>query len=303
MNIFSMKRKFHAWWRVGAYATALASIGVIGLGKYGVAKAGETSLNFGRELFELRDLLNQGQKVELNGETMYFTAQGTDQSMDVVMARMTDYCDGHPSSVDPLFGKAPKGLGAAGMGVVKRFGDNDGVVSCLARSEASPVGVGPALEAFAKTGNLGELGMMRFVYVRKPESGVGSQVMAAWTNQQFDLNAFMIPEKGDSRGSDPLFAPRPPDAVRRFSARLQNGAYGATVFRTSHTPDEINAFYEKELVKGGFHATTATPGHGRLFLKAPDLSVQVTITEDKNERVVNLVESTIAMPAAPVDLR
>ncbi len=303
--------------RVASYAAALLSVTIWGLAKYSVAKAGETSLTVGRELYELRDLLNQGEKVEINGETMYFTAQASDQSVDVVLDRVAKYCEGHPNAVEPLFSKAPPGKGPAGMGVVKRFSADDGVVSCLARGESSPEGVGPALNAFFKTQNLGELGMMRYVYVRKPANGVGSQVMAAWTDQKFNMGAFIPDEKGDARGQDAKLAPRPPSSVRRFSARIAGGAYGATIYRTTLSRDDVFAFYEKELGGRGWFAskenvdvTTGGAGDalrkgqtGKLYVKAPDLSVLVSVAENEGERLVNLVEGTVPTRQDPVSLR
>ncbi len=283
--------------RVGMYA-GVVFLGIGLLASHSVsAQMREASLDVGRELAELAPLLKHGNRLRINGETMFFAESHTEESYDVVLERFRVHCEKHPGSINALFPGATPGGGPAGIGTVFKLGKDEGVVMCLAKAEGTRDDLMASFRSFLATKNLGDLGMARYAYVRRPASGVGAQVLAAWTNEKFNMEALVGDSKYDAPGTDPKLSPRPPGGTRRMSALLEGSPFATYMFRTRTRAEENVAFYKEAMPKSGFKLASENTENGTknaLFLRG-DENVLVTIRNVSGEDLVTVTEATSAM--------
>ncbi len=283
--------------RVGIYVGAVL-LGVGFLAGHSVrAQMREATLDVGRELAELAPLLKHGNRLRINGETMFFAESSSEESYEVVLERFRVHCETHPGAVNALFPGATPGGGPAGIGTVFKLAKDEGVVMCLAKGEGTRDDLIASFRSFLATKNLGDLGMARYAYVRRPASGVGAQVLAAWTNQQFNMEALAADPKYDAPGTDPKLSPRPPGGVRRMSALLEGSPFATYMFRSDKPVDATLAFYRDAMPKSGFKLASenADKGTSNALYVRGDENVLVTVRNIGGEDLVTLTEATYAM--------
>lgn len=136
--------------------------------------------------------------------------------------------------------------------------ETEGHLSCLATG-AGTRGLRGFIErtrAFLESGDLTELGELRYVSARKLENGK-TQVIAVWSEGSFRIGA-MFPESGDAPGSDMPGVPRPPSARRLLTAAAREHDYGMRIYASDESPPAILSFYERKLRQRGF-ARVALP--------------------------------------------
>src|SRR5205823_9086592 len=95
---------------------------------------------------------------------------------------------------------------------------------------------------FARSGNVGDIGSVRYVAVESLPTG-GAHVVALWTEGSFPLQA-MFPEQGDAPGTDLANAVRPDGSRRVFSAYAEGAPYGIRVYETSKNGAAVLAQYD-----------------------------------------------------------
>ncbi len=107
------------------------------------------------------------------------------------------------------------------------------------------------LAALATTGDVSELGDVRFAVVRPSKSGASCHVLSLWSEGPFSITA-MFPEEGDAPGRDSPYAPRPEGAVRVLSGEIEDAPYALRMYDTSRAPSEVLGAYSKEMSRRGF---------------------------------------------------
>jgi hypothetical protein len=187
-----MARMF-AFFSVLGVMCALTSV------RFARAEVLDQSLVIGRQMTELaRSSKNEISHVVLNGQSLMFANQLSKDSPEQVLQRYEKLCRDEAAQHDD----APALLRADTQD------RNEGSVMCFLKSGASKPTLKEALDAFARTGDMGALGQLRYAYVKKTAQG-NTSVLAAWTREKFDLKE-MMPEDGDAPGQDfaELRAPR-----------------------------------------------------------------------------------------------
>jgi hypothetical protein len=198
-----------------------------------------------------------------------------------------------------LKAKLPTDLqGASGAGVLRDERGDSGVVACVVREDGQPaVGyreISARLAELVKTGDLGALGRLRYVFAEKTSTG-RTHVVAAWTEGPFNLFALLPPHGGgDTPGTDPQSAPRPPKAHRMLSADVEGVPYGVRIYDSSATPAEVVKLYDDTMASRGWQPAFGGPGaipDQRAFTR-PGADLMVLTSRDGDRTLVTLIEMT-----------
>ncbi len=138
-----------------------------------------------------------------------------------------------------------------------------GYVACLDYGQSISVAeLGARLHRFGETGDVSDVGQMRFVFVESRETDEGPQThfVAMWTTGSFDVDR-MFPEEGDAPGRDVEGLGRPPRSRRVLSSFERGEPYTLTVYQARGDEAELERFYRRELASSGW--TILEPEGGR----------------------------------------
>jgi hypothetical protein len=250
-------------------------MGVVGIACAGVkvgaarAEVGDQSLVIGRQMVTLANSTkNEIHKVGMNGQTMYFASQVSEESAEKVLARYEEHCRANAAQspadwkeIATTAAESKTAIGAnseatAKSGGVLRSGDREeGTVMCFVRSSSSKGTMVEALGALEKTGDLGSFGQLRYVYAKKNAKG-HTHVLAAWTTDKFNVDEMFPPEDDkDAAGHDFKELPRPEGSVRTFSLHLDDAPYGVNIYEsTGQSPEQVAKSYDTRLQQDGWFA-------------------------------------------------
>ncbi len=201
--------------RVLVYGTVVtAGLGALTV-RNAVADTETRSLELGRKLAGLQDLLHGAQEFRLNGQSVYFSATESDDSVSKVLDRFENHCNSSHAfealkwkSLGDVKGQDMEKAGVSRFGVVRKEDEtaHDGVVMCFTKDNG-PKDFLTALDAFRVSGDLHDLGDVRYVHAVRRDSNTYIQVM--WTEGSFNIRNIMGTPGEDSVGSDFANIPRP----------------------------------------------------------------------------------------------
>lgn len=256
-----------------------AFMSVVGIACVGVrvgavrAEVGNQNLIIGRQMVELaKSSKNEIHKVSMNGQTMFFASQLSEESAEKVLARYEEHCRANAaqSTADwkELAAKTAEadakdkasisadGAAMSKTGGVLRSGDREeGTIMCFVRGASSKTSMAEALGALEKTGDLGAFGQLRYVYAKKTDAG-RTHVLAAWTTDKFNVDEMFPPDEDkDAAGRDFNELPRPQGSVRTFSLHLDDAPYGVNIYESKgQSPTEVAKSYDDMMTKRGWYA-------------------------------------------------
>jgi hypothetical protein len=253
--------------RAAAFCACCLGVGLFLASRSVAGQLGETGLSLGRDLTPLADLLYGTHKVYFNGETIYLSSAVSPQDKHVVLDRFEDTCKEHSGGLAEEFDRLPAAkqneyrqkapmMWGMRFGMVRRENADEGMVMCFAQNSGGGLkAVVERLTEFAKSGELGALGNLRYAYVRKTEKG-GAHVLTTFTEGRFNLYR-ALGRGGEAPGQDPPGVPRPPGSRRMLSVSADGAPYGVQSYQTDRTAAQIVAFYRDELVKTGWKRMVA----------------------------------------------
>lgn len=284
MSAFDTLRRFKAGkvmpvLRVVAYFSVV--VACIGAWATHEAKAslGEQAFVVGRDLSKLAEFLDHTYEVKINGQTVYMARIDSPLSQKEILDRYEAVCRDNPGIVGEAWKSLPadaqkvagkgefKGM-VASAGVIRKDGEHEGMVVCLAKGEnmaASPV---EALEKFTRTGELSYVGKLRYVYVAGPSSRGRWTVTTLWTENAFNVNHIMLPEgTDDAPGTDSPTAGRPPNAQRIFSANITGAPYGFRLYESSASAEAIYNKFDATMTSDDWQVFSPGPDSAHVYLK------------------------------------
>jgi hypothetical protein len=261
--------------RVLAYFSVL-SAGLVFLYARSVrGQIAEKTLALGRDLAGFKDLLRGVHRVRLNGEAIYVASALSDQSMTEILDRVERQCrehsgglleqfDGLPQEARDRMGKQIPTVWRQRLGTIREERKDEASIACIERREGNGLtDVVKQLRAFAASGDLSEIGNLRYVYARPTEAGK-VHVLSTVTEGSFNLYRILGKDAAEPAGSDPPGAPRPPGSTRVLSAELDGSMFGAHMFAASQAPEDVLKFYDQELPPRGW---SRLAGHGDLAIE------------------------------------
>jgi hypothetical protein len=288
--------------RVSAYFGAVTLIlGTIATRRvYGSVEKG--ALEIGSGLAQLGDVAGPNYDVKLNGETIHVSSTMTDTPLDDVLDRFEKECREHAGGLDDELNALPAAVqgqvppdmkGPAGSGTMRTREGDRGMVACLARdADLGYAGTLQALTRFAKSGDLADLGKLRYVMAERAPSG-RTHVIGVWTEGSFHIGN-IFPSEGDCPGSDLPETYRPEGSRRLLTASVEGAPFGVRIYQAPGTPDEVLAKYDQGMAAQGWSPVRAADQGleqaGRAFMRGPvDALVTAQPTKDGKGTVVSLV--------------
>ena len=254
------RKKRRGMMRAGAYLLALSGVFSLIQIRQARAEVGDRTVEIGRMMSTLANASQHDvNKLNLNGQSMFIGSSLSKDSVTSVLDRYDALCQtSRAQPADEWKGLAEKSgsenvkKGAVGSAGIVRSGDADeGAIICFTKTSASKSTFSEAVHTFAQTGELGALGAVRYVYAHKTSTG-NTTVLTAWTDEQFNLKRFMGEKGKDCEGEDFAGLPRPSDATRVISGRVEDTPFGVNVYRGHGSPAEIAQMFDHKLIAEGW---------------------------------------------------
>ncbi|WP_394828298.1 hypothetical protein [Pendulispora albinea] len=256
----------------------------------------EGSLQVGRDLLPIADLLGERAQINIDGETAWVGSSISRDPIDKILGRFAANCRENGVSEGTWQGLAKESdlakvdLNRFDLGIIRHEKGNEGMVVCFPKAEETPDGWLNRLAAFERTQDLGSLGRVRYAFVRS--DGAQSHILTVWTATHFHLDKLVATDEYEP-GMDNPALPRPIRARRTLSASIDGTPYGVRGYISMGTPREIVDAYDTEMKARGFFTVT----HGleperdaRGYVKDGLMVVLGTTPTDDGKSIVSLVE-------------
>jgi hypothetical protein len=261
----------------------------------------EGTLEAGRELAQLKDVLGSTKTVFFNGTAMNVSTAFTDQSTSEVLDRFEAVCEDHPGFVARALADIPKTLEdrvtatikspRMRMGIIRNEIPGEGALTCFTDDRFSMLRDFPSrMAAFVKSHDLAEFGRFRYVYVDRTKAG-RTHVMTVWTEGSFKLDE-MFPANRDAAGFDSPLVPRPPQAKRILSATSAQVPYGLHIYDSAMRREDLRRFYDQEM---GARGWTLAAGEERantvVYMKNSGLMLYLTLVPKDTRTMITAIET------------
>lgn len=281
--------------RAGQASLIALFVGVVAAGwVYHRARAqvSETLMSLGEQMMHYADARTQDapRDLVLNGETIRFSSGTAERSASEVLDFFEERCaesdGGLPEQVRALHEARPDLIDAPpdrGMALREDNGKR-GYVACI--DFGSAIGfaeLGERIARFGRSGDVGDLGKMRYVFVEEYEhrGTPRTHFVAMWTTGSFNL-ARMFPKEGDAPGLDIEGVARPRTGRRVLTGFERGHPYVMSVYETREDEGELELFYRRALEREGFRVLTVDQ-------RADNAR---TLVAEQGQRTVTIVFST-----------
>jgi hypothetical protein len=217
------------------------------------ARASEVLFDFGRELMSWQGTQphSSPRHLTVNGLQLRVMTLSSKDGVQDLLDRFADHCRTHGGVSEPALSKE----GVEFETSIRRDNEREGVLACI--DSERPLGLDELTERLQKvsrSGDLGELGELRYTYVRR--SGNTSTALVLWTEGSANLFS-MFPQTGDAPGKDPVDVPRPERLRRLLSATEQGAPYAVNVYAAEGRSEAgLRAWYARRLAHRGWSVTT-----------------------------------------------
>lgn len=294
--------------RVVAYASAVS----LAFGAYeahsAYAALGDESLQVGRDLQQLSDLLGSTTEVTMNGQPIYFSASTVEDSVGHVLDRFQAQCDKH-SAVDALEWSdlANKTLQTSNDTQRPNFSSmrredakkRDGMVLCFTRSNRASTTLAQAAVDFQNTGDLAAFGDVRYVHAAADAKG-RVVVRTVWTQGSFNLRAFEHADGADAPGTDSADIPRPEHSERLISAVGSHSPYAARVYVTDTPVADVTREYDAVMEARGWMGIAPDPTvNASRWYEKDGRQAMVTISKNPDGKTTVILGEMGAIHTSP----
>lgn len=283
--------------RLAAFG-AVVSTGVVALSVRAAARnVDEGLLSLGAQMMRYADqrTLAAARRMEINGAQIEFATGNTRDPVHTVLdyyqARCTAHSGALAEQIEALVATHPGGRSRALASLpanlpshttIRHEVQDQGYVACLdvGATRLTSEETLRRLQSFVRTGNLADVGRMRYLYASHTQRS-GTHLVGIWSDS--DVNVYrMFPTTGDAPGNDPVDVPRAPGLRRVLSAREVGPAYGMSIFAGNAPRTVIEQHYRRELPRHGWTYIAARGPQG-------DLDGQTLLTYEKGASSVSLV--------------
>lgn len=244
--------------RVLAFAVAVYLVAMAFAAHKVKAETEEILLGIGSEMMRYpgADRESRDRQMVLNGARIALRTGSTQASLEEVL----EYFEAQCQTRDGRFAEQLEAIegveefdvdpnqidGTLSMNVGDR-----GFVACLDMGEEqiNPASIGERVERFLGTGDLSEVGYLRYLFAETSDRG-GTFFMTMFTDETLNLYE-MFPTNGDVPGHDAL--PRPEGSRRILSSHETNQPYSASTYtREGLHGDDFVAHYESTFEGDGW---------------------------------------------------
>lgn len=279
--------------RAAAVLLVLVGIAVVGTARAAERHVGERFAAFGESLLAIDGFRTHSapRRLGLNGMELGVVTLSTSLDVPSTLDRLEAVCSrGGLISPETLLGRKPEGATVRAFerftrGILRQETDERGVVGCIDTGERlDPSTLDERLAALGKTGDLGELGALRFVFVRRARGTTTALVL--WSDGSLPfLRAF--PKTGDAPGRDLDDVPRPMGSRRLLSASELGAPYAIALYELGPSNGDAFGSYVRELERLGF-ATKRLSQKDTVLLRKGNRAVLVALTESQGRRALSI---------------
>ncbi|MGO8998629.1 MAG: hypothetical protein ACLQVI_35350 [Polyangiaceae bacterium] len=223
----------------------------------------EGTLQAGRELASLGDVLGTTKTIFINGATMNVSNALTSETPKEVLDRFETVCRAHPQFLARALEDIPATLQdkvtaavpneSVRLGVMRTEANGDGALTCFMDDRPWTVKDIPTrLKAFSKSYDLSEFGRLRYVYATSLPQGT-TRVTTVWSDSSVSLKE-MFPAKGDAAGEDTTVVARPPSSRRILSAAAAQVPFGVYLYDSTLNKQALREYYDAQMKSLGWVA-------------------------------------------------
>ncbi|MEO6420275.1 MAG: hypothetical protein ABIP39_12740 [Polyangiaceae bacterium] len=281
---------------MSAYAAAVFAVATGCSIHSAKAAIGEQQLELGRDLLPLAEFLQESKVLEINGQRAHIASTSVQGDLSAVLDRYEAHCLGAKSVLSEGWKLAKEEdrheaeAKLLKLTVSREEKEDEGTVACVVKGARSAKSFTEAAQTFAKSGDFGAFGKLRYVYAKRG-SGGSTFVMTVWTDDTFELGK-MLPQPGqDVAGGDLAEVPRPPQSQRIFVTALSGAPFSTRVYQSAAKPEAALAFYDDAMKASGWiDGTTDHAGSGRVYLKNGTEIVVATRVDDRGQTSIAIAE-------------
>jgi hypothetical protein len=266
----------------------------------------EGTLQLGRELASVGDVLGSTNTVFINGAAMNVSSAVTEMAPGEVLDRFEALCREHPQFLARAFSDIPETLrdkviprrDGTRFGVMRAEAHGDGALTCFMDDRPTSLGDIPdRLNAFYRSGDLSEIGRFRYVYVQTLGPGK-TRVRTVWADGPLKLKE-MFPANRDAAGFDSPVVPRPPASRRVFSATAKQVPFGVHIYDAPEDPASLARFYDEQMASLGWRRVSDGKRNGEAAAYMMDVghAVYVSFATRRERTIVTTIET--ARPSDP----
>lgn len=252
-----------------------AAIAVGGSFRQAQAQLDENLLELGARMMRYEDADTQRAPRDLvvNGQVLRISTGTVGRPMRAVLDVFERRCadaDGELTEqlrdLQQAHGDEDEDISMLEAPILRTEGERQGYVACidLGPTSVSVAELAERLQAYQRSGDVGEIGDARYVFAE--QSGTGDEAsthfVALWTTGSFNLRR-MFPEDGDAPGDDPEALPRPPEARRVLQGFERGQPHTMTVYETRVDEADLERFFERELAEHGWDVSVTPRQTGR----------------------------------------
>lgn len=294
--------------RVTLLAAALAVlVGLLALGR-ARANLGEVLVDAGSEMMRFEGATRQdvGRSMLINGARLRMSSGASEATLDEVLDFYEQACRSRAGDLDVLLRRTASAATTApasssvlgrianslGLGPILRTAHGaKGVVACLdVGSESMTLSDWMSrLSRFQETGNVSDVGLLRYVYVES--TGSGTHLVAFWSEGELNVRR-MFPGSGDVDGVDPAGVPRPKGSRRILSGWEDGHGESVAVYSNIAMPvrDSVT-WYRENLLQGGYQRVPSRSEALEVFQRG-DTMLSLVFEADGADRTRVTVLST-----------
>ena len=281
--------------RLAAFIGVLAAI-LVGWSLHSAsAQLDELLLRVGDRMMVYDDARRQDERRALvfNGQELFMRSGTTEHDVDTVLTFYQQMCrqnDGRTLEqllAMPGFESLPDDAETGFLEATRRHDAEDiGYVVCLdtgSEDALEPSEILERLEAFVESGDISDVGDMRYAFARRGRDY--THFMVFWTEGPFNVKD-MFPAEGDAPGRDVEGIPRPPQARRVLSSWERGVPYALTMYEGSRMDQlRLEAWYRARLPDMGWSILDPAPAVAKAANVDPD---RFLVVENGN-RLITLV--------------
>jgi hypothetical protein len=265
--------------RVTAYLGVLLGLALLFAVHMASAEVSKASLELGRDMLPLADLVADHARVSINGEHIWASSAITPASVSQLLDRFEANCrssgaDGvtwgdlsssQTASLSKAIDMREPGHPSFNFGVFRSEKGNEGAILCFPHGGgASGADSLAKMKTFMQTKDLGSFGRLRYAFIRRERDT--SHVLTMWTDEHLHIDR-LAGIDGSEPGFDSPDLPRPIRARRTVSASVDGTPYVTYGYLSAAKPADVLSSYGGEMARQGWQTAPTTDQNVRGYAK------------------------------------
>ncbi len=255
------RRSLRSYWpnllRLSGFLLVVYAVGTALVARHVRAEASEMMMGLGGQMMQYAsaDMQDEPRALYVNGQHIGF---GSGHARERSVTEVLDFFEARCRQRDGRFVEAIGDLASATEigtpdwslidGTMRESDETGGYVACfdMGAEAVGPQGLLTRLSSFLDSGDLSDVGGLRYVYAR-PMSEGGTHFLVFHADDH--LNVYeMFPATGDAPGVDVRGVPRPDGTRRLLSAWEEGDSHAVTIYTADgRGPEDLREWYRTEM--------------------------------------------------------